>query len=254
MLIVGNSKEKNFSCLSENLKKLINQGVCLDKILVLELNSYKKACLINKLKEENISGIEVTTPYGLCYNAFLNNQKYVSGLSGKNSSRELNLCGLEVSQYIFKQCIKEGNFKDYISKVNLLHQLFRRYSLTVQNELSAKEVIERSEIVGETFAIEAQKAINEYKLKTIEYNSYDYLRQLALFPKIYKETDYFSNIEYLFVNDADELSYAMWNFIKFLVPQLKDYFIFADEKGSTRAGYLCAYKIIYASSARKLQD
>ncbi len=242
MLIVGNSKEKNFRYLSENLKKLINQGVCLDKILVLALNSYKKACLINKLKEENISGIEVTTPYGLCYNAFLKNKEYISGLSGQNSNKDLNLCGLEVSQYIFKQCIKDGNFKDYISKVNLLHQLFRRYSLMVQNELTAKEVIERSEILGESFAIEAQKAINEYKLKTIEYNSYDYLRQLALFPKLYKQTDYFSNVEYLFVFDSDELSYTIWNFIKFLVPNLKNYFIFADENGSTRAGYLCAYK------------
>lgn len=53
------------------------------------------------------------------------------------------MCGLEVSQYIFKNCIKNVEFKGYNSKINLLHQLLRRYSLIVQNALEENEIRKR---------------------------------------------------------------------------------------------------------------
>lgn len=247
MLINGVLHKEKLRILTDNYNRLISSGVTPQNVTVIVLNPYKKALFIKELKRLNPDieekEIRVFTFQGLCYNSFIENKEYISSLiNDPNPEVEPNLCGLEVSQFIFKQSIKEANFSDYISKVNLLHQLFRRYSLIVQNNLSNKEVIARSRILNETFALDAQKAIEDYKLKTIQYKSFDYLRQMAILPLIYQNTDYFKNIEYLFVDDADEFSYAFWQFVDAIMPQLKDYYIAYDSNGSSRCGYLCAYK------------
>ncbi|MBE7704919.1 MAG: ATP-dependent helicase [Cyanobacteria bacterium SIG29] len=234
MLIKGTTKNKT-NYLVHKYNELISCGVNEKNILIITLNSFKKSLFHKNAK--------VLTFQGLCYNAFLDNKKYIASLINNNDENyEPNLCGLEISQFIFKQSIKEADFSDYISKVNLLHQLFRRYSLIVNNDLSNKEVLERSKFLKESFALDAQKAIDDYKLKTIQYKSFDYLRQMAILPSIYKNTDYFKNIEYLIVDDADEMPYAFWQFVDAIMPNLKDYFIAYDENGSSRCGYLCAYK------------
>ncbi len=247
MLIQGTCNTHKLDIIAKKYVNLIEQGVKPNQILVIVLNAYKRGNLINKiceiappLKDEKHN---ILTFFGLCYNAFNDNWEYISNLIGAsaNETQSPNLCGLEVSQFIFKQSIKEADFSDYISKVNLLHQLFRRYSLIVQNGLTNEEVKFRSEIANETFYLEAQKAIDDYKLKTIKYKSFDYLRQLATLPVIYKNTDYFKSIEYLIVDDADEFSFVFWQFVDFLMPQLKDYVISYDLQGSSRCGYLCAY-------------
>ena len=242
MLLQGTINSQRTNLLAQKYNELICNGVSEKNILVILLNSYKKNEFIKQIK--NVHSPQIYTLYGLCYNAFNDNWDYISNLIGSsvNETHKPNLCGLEVSQFIFKQSIKEADFSDYISKVNLLHQLFRRYSLIVQNGLTNEEVRKRSEIAGESFYIEAEKTIDDYKLKTIRYKSFDYLRQLAILPTIYKNTDYFKNIEYLIVDDADEFSYALWSFIDDLIPQLKDYVIAYDTNGSSRCGYLCAYK------------
>ncbi len=246
MLIQGCYGKERTNILIKNYLELIKNGVIPSCILFLVLNSYKKLRIIEELKtlmpEISEKDLKVYTPAGLCYNALLDNWKYISKVAGNPDEAKPNLCGLEVSQYIFKQCIKEADFSDYISKVNLLHQLFRRYSLIVQNDLSIKEVIEKSKILKESFYKDAQKAIDSYKKKTIELNSFDYLRQMAVFPLIYKNTNYFKSYKYLFVDDGDEFSYLMWEFINNLVPDMQDYHIAYDIKGSARSGYLCAYK------------
>ena len=198
--------------------------------MVVFLNSYKKTNFTKGILKKNpdldLSDNNIYTFYGLCYNAFKDNRDYISALSGSDYEKtELNLCGLDVSQYIFKQSIKTADFSDYISKINLLHQLFRRYSLIVQNCLTSKEVEKRSLSLNEVFYKDAQKALEDYKRRTFEFNSFDYLRQMAVFPLIYKNTDYFKNIKYLFIDDGDEYSYAFWSFIDYLMPELKDYYI-----------------------------
>ena len=220
-----------------------NDGI----ILTVVLNSYKKACLIKELKkimpDYNNEKLKILTFAGLCYNTFLDNGEYIAKLTKTSENGyKANLCGLDVSQYIFKQSIKEGDFSDYISKVNLLHQLFRRYSLIVQNALTNKEIIERAEILNESFYKDAQKAIDDYKIKTIKLKSFDYLRQMAILPSIYNNTDYFKNIRYLIIDDADEYPYAFWLLVYALMPNLKEYYITYDKDGSSRCGYLCAYK------------
>ena len=245
MLIQGNIGSNKTEFLVKQYIDLIKNGVPSNQILVLLLNSYKKMDFIKRinLPEQKNNSKNILTFMGLCYNAFLDNREFVAKFTKNEGINEsLNLCGLEVSQYIFKESIKNADFSDYISKVNLLHQLFRRYSLIVQNCLSNEDVLKRSKILGESFARDAQKAVDDYKLKTFQYKSFDYLRQLAVFPLIYNNTDYFSSIKYLMVDDADEFSYAFYKFIDKIIPDLTDYTIAYDNKGSSRCGYLCASK------------
>ncbi len=246
MLFQSICHKERLNFLVEKYSEIINSEISADFALVLVLNPYQKSLFLNEIKKRNpgieISKLKVYTLYGLCYNSFSDNIEYIKKLLNYNEQDTVNLCGLEVSQYIFKQCIKEADFSDYISKVNLLHQLFRRYSLIVQNCLAPQEVKERSEILNETFYKEAQQAIENYKKKTIEYKSFDYLRQLAILPLIYKDTNYFEDIKYLFINDADEYPYALWEFINKISKQTLKSYITYDKCGSTRCGYLCAYK------------
>ena len=247
MLIEGICSKKRTDFLLNKCREIYESGSTDGIILVIVLNSYKRACFIKELKTIlpyfDEKKIKVLTFAGLCYNTFLDNSEYIAKLT-KNPEKDYkaNLCGLEVSQYIFKQCIKEADFSDYISKVNLLHQLFRRYSLIVQNCLTPKEIVNRARILNESFYKEAQKAIDEYKIKTIELKSFDYLRQIAILPSIYNNTDYFKNIRYLIIDDADEYSYAFWQFVNAIMPSIKDFYIAYDKDGSSRCGYLCAYK------------
>ncbi|MBQ3642424.1 hypothetical protein II906_10955, partial [bacterium] len=245
MLIQGTCNTDKTALLIKKYADLVKEGVPQKEILVVLLNAYKKNLFISEIKKLGLEidkNAKIYTFFGLCYNSFLDNWGYISELIQADSNIPPNLCGLEVSQYIFKQCIKEADFSDYISKVNLLHQLFRRYSLIVQNCLDSKEVIKRSKILNETFAIDAQKAIEEYKKLSIKYRSFDYLRQMAILPEIYSKTDYFKQIKYFIADDADEFSYAFYRFIETLIPYLTDYYIGYDKDGSSRAGYLCAYK------------
>lgn len=246
MLIQGSSNSEKTKLLAKKYVELKTEGIKDDEILIIVLNPYKKSVLIDEISkiDKNISSEikSITTFWGLCYRTFKENWKYISSLIGANYGIEPNLCGLEVSQYIFKRGIKEVDFSDYISKINLLHQLFRRYSLIVQNCLTPKEVRERSLILKESFYKEAQKAIEDYKIKTNNYKSFDYLRQLAVLPLIYQNTDYFKKIKYILIDDADEYSYAFWCFVDNIMPQIHDYLICYDKDGSSRYGYLCAYK------------
>lgn len=244
MLINRSSNTSANEIIIEKYNSLISRGVLPCEILFVVLNPYKKALFDDKFYLTAGTGKkpEIHTLNGLYYNAFKDNSSYIKSLLKYSDNDVLNQCGLEVSQYIFKQSIKDADFSDYISKINLLHQLFRRYSLIVQNSLSDKEVIERARLVNEVFAEDAFKAIYGYKQRSIEYKSFDYLRQAAIFPLIYKNTGYFNGIKYLIIDDADEMPYIFWQFADFIMPQIQDYIIAYDSNGSSRCGYLCAYK------------
>ena len=246
MLIQGSYSTNRLNILVEKYNSLIDNGINTGEILIIVLNPVQKKLFIEECKKNiqdiSESKLKIYTPYGLCYNSLNDNSDFINKIIKANDSSKINLCGLEVSQFIFKHCISEADFKDYISKINLLHQLFRRYSFTVHNCFSADEIKQKSLILKESFYEDAQKAINDYKQKTIEYRSFDYLRQLAVFPIIYKNTNYFDGIKYLIVNDADEMSYVIWQFIEYLTYRIKDVFIAYDKNGSSRCGYLCAYK------------
>ena len=245
MLIRANINSKKTSFLIQKYKELLEKGIFPKNILFLVPNSYRKNFVVDFCKKNNIDYTAVNTFQGLIYHCINENWKFLSSKIniGEQKNRP-NLCSMELSQYIMKRCVDEVGFKDYFSKINLLHQLFRRYYLILQNDLNEKEVLNRSKILGEMWSEEAQKVLNKYEQKTLQHRCFDYLRQMPLFKYLYKNSDYFKNIEYLLLDDGDEITQFELNFIKFLATQLKDKFICYDPKGASRSGYLSAKKDI----------
>ena len=231
--------------LVEKYLELIHSGVKTSEILVLVQNSTLKKNFTDKvLNTINISAFEklnIHSFFSIVYNTLVENWCFVENSIPTEKAFILpNLVGLEVSQFLLKDILKENEVKGYNSKKSLLHQIFRRYSLIVQNNLSNDDVRERSKILKESFGEDAEFIIKKLLSKTLSTRSLDYLRQTLVFNHIYKNTDYFKNIKYLLVDDADEMTPVCFEFIKHLKPQLKDWLICFDSLGSSRCGYLSA--------------
>ena len=247
MLLEGSVSSNKTDMLIEKYAKLLNAGIPASKILVLVQNSQLKnkfvESTLNLLKIPAVEKLEVHSFFSLVYNSIIDNWAVLENINPYPGAEILpNLAGLEVSQFILKDIIKEVKFKGYNSKKSLLHQLFRRYSLIVQNNLSDDEVEWRSRILGESFADDAKTALKKLLARTLALRDFDYLRQGLVFNYIYKNTEYFKNIEYLILDDGDEITPLCFDFIKYLSPQFKEVFIAFDKKGASRTGYLSADK------------
>ncbi len=249
MLLQGSISSDKTQKLVGEYAKLLNSGVDSSKILVILQNSNKKQHFIeetlSRLTIDAIEKLQVYSFFGLVYNTISDNWAKIENKipDEKNTKILPNLTGLEISQFIMLEIISEIKFEGYNSKKSLLHQLFRRYSLIVQNNLTDEDVRWRSEeVLRESFAPDAKKTLDEFKKKTLEARALDYLRQSLIFNHIYKTTDYFHKIEYLIVDDGDEITTICLDFIEYLKPQLKDSFIAYDNLGSSRQGYLSADK------------
>lgn len=225
--------------------ELISVGVKPSEILVLVQNSTLKKQFSDKVLEKiNVNAIEklnIHSFFSIVYNTLIENWCFIENSIPSDKHFILpNLVGLEVSQFLLKDILKKVEVKGYNSKKSLLHQIFRRYSLIVQNNLTNEEVKERSKILKESFAEDAEIIIKRLLSSTLKSRSLDYLRQTLIFNHVYKHTDYFKNIKYLLVDDADEMTPVCFDFIKYLKPQLKDWVICFDSLGSSRCGYLSA--------------
>lgn len=249
MLLQGSIASDKTDKLVESYVNLLNSGIDSSKILVILQNSNKKSKFIEqtleKLTIDSIEKLQVYSFFGLVYNTISDNWADIENKIHDETNTKIipNLTGLEVSQFIMREIISEIKFEGYNSKKSLLHQLFRRYSLIVQNNLTDDDVKWRSEeVLKESFAPDAKKAIDEFKKRTLEARGLDYLRQSLIFNYIYKHTKYFANIEYLIVDDGDEITPICLDFIKHLKSQLKDVFIAYDKDGASRSGYLSADK------------
>lgn len=245
MLLEGSVASKKTDMLVEKYAKLLNTGVPASEILVLVQNSQVKNKFVentlNLLEIPAVEKLEVHSFFSLVYNTIIDNWAVLENINPYPGAEILpNLAGLEVSQFILKDIIKEVQFKGYNSKKSLLHQLFRRYSLIVQNNLSDEDVEWRSRVLGESFADDARIALKKLLAKTLALRDFDYLRQGLVFNYIYKNTEYFKNIKYLILDDGDEITPACFDFIKYLTPQLKEAAIAFDKKGASRTGYLSA--------------
>lgn len=225
--------------------ELISCGAKPSEILVLVQNSNLKKKITDKiLKDIKINSIEklqIHSFFSIVYNTLQDNWCFIENSIPSDKSFILpNLVGLEVSQFLLKEILKKNEVKGYNSKKSLLHQIFRRYSLIVQNNLNNEAVSERSKILKESFGEDAEFVIKKLLSSTLKTRSLDYLRQTLIFNHVYKNTNYFKNIKYLLVDDADEMTPVCFEFIKYLKPQLKDWFICFDSLGSSRCGYLSA--------------
>lgn len=247
MLIEGDLSSNKTDILIKSYAKLLNSGVNSSEILVIVQNSNLKQNFINKTLElisiDVLEKLNVHSFFSLVYNTINDNWAFVENINPFNNPTILpNLAGLEVSQFILKDILKEIPFKGYNSKKSLLHQIFRRYSLIVQNNLSDDEVEWRSRVLGESFSEDARLTLKKLLSNTLALRDFDYLRQILVFNYIYKNTDYFKNIKYLILDDGDEITPVCFDFIEFIAPQLKDVFIAFDENGASRSGYLSADK------------
>ena len=225
--------------------ELIDSGVKPSEILVLVQNSTIKKNFQDKILEniklEAIEKLNIHSFFSVVYNTLVDNWCFAENIIASEKPFILpNLVGLEVSQFLLKDILKLYEVKGYNSKKSLLHQIFRRYALIVQNNLSNEQVQERSKILKESFGEDAEFILKKLLSSTLKKRSLDYLRQTLIFNHIYKNTDYFKNIKYLLVDDADEMTPVCFEFIKYLQPQLKDWLICFDSLGSSRCGYLSA--------------
>ena len=231
--------------LVEKYTELISAGVKPSEILVLVQNSTLKKQFVDKslenIKIDAIEKLNVHSFFSIVYNTLIENWCFIENAIPSDKHFILpNLVGLEVSQFLLKDILKLVEVKGYNSKKSLLHQIFRRYSLIVQNHLSNEQIQERSKILKESFAEDAELIIKKLLSSTLKSRSLDYLRQTLIFNHVYKHTDYFKNIKYLLVDDADEMTPVCFDFISYLKPQLKDWIICFDSLGSSRCGYLSA--------------
>ena len=260
MLINGPVSSDKTQILIEEYARLINSGISSNEILVLVNNSSAKEHFVNSvlplLNVPCIEKLQVYSFFGLVYNTVIDNWAYLENMlkSGKPVIIP-NMIGLEVSQFLLKDIIKDIKFEGYNSKKSLLQQLFRRYSLIIQNNLTDEDVKWRSEqVLKEGFADDTQKAIKSLLAKTLNFRSFDYLRQTLLFNYLYKNKHVFNNIKYILIDDADEITPVCFDFISHIKPQLTDIFVACDEYGSSRTGYLSADKNIYKKFEKLLND
>ncbi len=251
MFIEGSLISAKTDILIDKYAQFLNNGVSASQILVIVQNSTLKNEFIKKVLEKlNIDCIEklqVHSFYSLVYNTVSDNWAFLEDRNVFDNPVILpNLSGLEVSQFILKDILKEVPFKGYNSRMSLIQQIFRRYSLIIQNNLSQSEIDERAKILKEGFSDEASIAIKKLLRKTLELRGFDYLRQCLLFNFIYKNTPYFKDIKYLFIDDADECTPICIDFVEYLSKHLTDFYIAIDPLGSCRCGYLSADKNNYA--------
>lgn len=245
MILNKISNKNNSKTIAKKYADIINSGVSSSEILVLTFNGLSKKNIIKEIlnltKNNILSDIKIYTFNGLIYNSIIENWSFIeNNIKDSKASVLPNLLGLEISQYILKDILKSNEVKGYNSKKSLLHQIFKRYQLIVNNNLSNEEIEKKSKILKESFAEDASKIIQDYKSKTINLRSFDYLRQCQIFKYLYTKTDIFKDIKYLFIEDADECTPLIIDFIQNLSRNLKDYFIILDKNGSSRCGYLCA--------------
>ena len=216
--------------------------------MLVQNSALKKSFLEKILANIDVQATEklnIHSFFSIVYNTLIDNWCFVeNSIPGDQTFILPNLVGLEVSQFLLKDILKNNEVKGYNSKKSLLHQIFRRYSLIVQNNLSTERVRERSKILGESFGEDAELIIKKLLSQTLKTRSLDYLRQVLIFNYVYKNTDYFKNIKYLLIDDADEMTPVCFDFISYLEPQLKDWLICFDSLGSSRCGYLSADKSI----------
>lgn len=243
MIFYSTINSNKTDILVEKFFNLINLGAKPEEILVLVQNGRKKKNFTEKIKNKSQTGdignLNVFSFFGLTRNFLEKNWALVeNNIKNPNSTVFAHLCGLEVSQYIFKNCIKEVEFKGYNSKVNLLHQLLRRYSLIVQNALNQDEIKKREKVLNESYANEAREAINLYKLKTLEFRAFDYLRQVNIFEYLYKNTK--NPYRYVILDDGDEITPVVFEYLKYIKDEIREFFIAQDPLGSSRLGYLSA--------------
>ena len=126
MLLEGSISSDKTNKLIENYVKLLNNGVKASSILVLVQNSQLKnkfvESTLNQIKIPAVEKLEVHSFFSLVYNTIIDNWAILENINPYSGAEILpNLAGLEVSQFILKDIIKDVQFKGYNSKKSKSH-------------------------------------------------------------------------------------------------------------------------------------
>lgn len=235
---------------------LINKDVNVEKILVICSNAYRKQDFTNRVKEKLYGGFphfKIYTFHGVAYNTVKDFWPLIEArIKGKPEILP-HLTGLETCEFLLKECVREQNtkksvdltFQDFYGDRSLITQLIRRYRLMCENSLSFEDLLYRSEQIGQDFATPANEALKCLKIKASKIKVLDFVSQMNAFSFLLKTEkqvqDHFANIEYLLLDDYDESVPACQDFVNYLVPKVKQFYMTLDLKGGTRRGYLGAY-------------
>lgn len=153
MFIEGSLVSNKTDILIEKYSQLLNSGVKASEILVLVQNSTLKNNFKNKVSEQLqvdcVENLNIHSFFSLVYNTVSDNWAILEDRNIFDNPVILpNLSGLEVSQFILKDILNnEVKFKGYNSRMSLIQQIFRRYSLIVLNDLNQNDVDKRAQIL-----------------------------------------------------------------------------------------------------------
>lgn len=138
-------------------------------------------------------------------------------------------------------------FKDFPGNDgHILKQMVRRLRLRSENQLSRREMFERSVLLDEMCRdevawLEKHFDIESYTLRVLDPN-----KQLDIFSSLLRKENPMSawlkdSMRHLVVDDVDETIVAEQRLIEFLAPTLDSLILAADVDGGSRRGYLNAY-------------
>lgn len=248
MLIQGTLGSGKTSFLIDKYLELISGGAKSSEVLVLCQNSFLKNQFVERVKSKINKGIGSVNAYtfsGIAYRSILNNWPLFENIIPDNIGESVvspYMVGVDITSYVMKKNLHKGDLDDYQSGMNLMHQLLKRYTITSHNALERNAVLEKSEILNETFAADSQKVLDGLKVDMLKYRFFDYLRQSDAFSKLYFEgvLSDFDDVKYLLVDDFDEFTYQGFRFIADMVKKTESYVAY-DKLGGARRGYLCAY-------------
>lgn len=234
-------------------------------VLVLCSNHSRQRKFIERLltrRETPLAQLPVYTFAGFVRNALFNfwplvEQEIVTTLKRGNSCIRPELSGLEDSELILR-CLLErlraesalknqSVFEDFPgTDQHILKQVVRRLRLRSENQLTRKDMLERSVLLEEMCRpevawLEKQFDIESYTLRVLDPN-----KQIDIFVSLLKKNLVFSQalrseIRHLIVDDLDETIVSQQRFVEFLAPGLETLILAADLDGGSRRGYLNAY-------------
>lgn len=255
--------EKTTRLLAET-NRLLNRSPA-SSMLVLCSNHARQQAFIEKLltaRTEPLAQLPVYTYAGFVRNTLFNywplvEQEIVTTLKRGGPRIRPELSGLEDSELMLKwllarlrqEAAQKGQsvFENFPGNdQHILKQVVRRLRLRSENQLTRKDMIERSELLEEMCRpevawLEQQFDIESYTLRVLDPN-----KQLDIFNSLMKKDNALSQwlkaeIKHLIVDDVDETIVAQQRLIEFVAPTLDTLIMAADTDGGSRRGYLNAY-------------
>lgn len=235
-------------------------------ILILCSNHNRQAAFIEKLlakRSTPLAELPVYTYAGFVRNALFNywplaEAEIAATLKQGACAIRPELSGMEDSELVLRWLLAQlrreaadsGGEPPYAnfpgSDRHILKQIIRRLRLRSENQLSRKDMSDRSALLNEPCRPETAWLENRFDRVSYGLRTLDASKQLDVFHRLFTKDNVLSQqlkggIKHLLVDDVDETIAAQQRFIEWLAPSLKTLILTADIDGGSRRGYLNAY-------------